>query len=106
MQATSDAWRTIPCGISSGQGLSPSLICKFQVQVATLLSTIPSSHSIVLSNVQVEGTFRDGTKLVTIHEPFSSEDGDLALALHGSFLPGEPDPDILEIVYFYWHVLT
>lgn len=37
---------------------------------------------------QVEGTFRDGTKLVTIHTPFCLEDGDLALALHGSFLPG------------------
>lgn len=37
--------------------------------------------------VQVEGTFADGTKLVTIHHPIVREDGDLALALHGSFLP-------------------
>lgn len=42
----------------------------------------------VVCPLQVEGTFRDGTKLVTVHDPFSSEDGDLALALHGSFLPG------------------
>ncbi|KAG0623747.1 hypothetical protein M758_3G198500 [Ceratodon purpureus] len=44
----------------------------------------------LVESVQVEGTFRDGTKLVTIHDPFSSEDGDLALALHGSFLPVPP----------------
>ena len=37
--------------------------------------------------VQVEGTFPDGTKLVTVHHPIASEDGDLKLALHGSFLP-------------------
>ncbi|HQX49404.1 MAG TPA: urease subunit beta [Planctomycetaceae bacterium] len=50
--------------------------------------------------VQVEGTFRDGTKLVTIHSPISSEDGDLNLALYGSFLPvpdlklfSKPDPE-------------
>jgi len=36
---------------------------------------------------QVEGTFPDGTKLVTVHHPIASENGDLALALHGSFLP-------------------
>lgn len=37
--------------------------------------------------VQVEGTFPDGSKLVTVHHPIAREDGDLALALHGSFLP-------------------
>ena len=37
--------------------------------------------------VQVEGTFPDGTKLVTIHTPICREDGDLELALRGSFLP-------------------
>lgn len=40
-----------------------------------------------LAEVQVEGTFPDGTKLVTIHHPVSSLDGDLSLALYGSFLP-------------------
>lgn len=38
----------------------------------------------------MEGTFADGTKLLTIHSPIASSDGDLALALHGSFLPS-PD---------------
>ena len=41
----------------------------------------------MIAEVQVEGTFPDGTKLVTVHHPIASEHGDLALALHGSFLP-------------------
>lgn len=41
----------------------------------------------LLPEVQVEGTFEDGTKLVTVHHPIAAEQGDLALALHGSFLP-------------------
>ena len=36
---------------------------------------------------QVEATFEDGTKLLTVHDPIGREDGDLALALEGSFLP-------------------
>ena len=41
----------------------------------------------MLEEVQVEGTFPDGTKLVTVHRPIAAEHGDLALALYGSFLP-------------------
>ncbi|HVP63226.1 MAG TPA: urease subunit beta [Myxococcaceae bacterium] len=41
----------------------------------------------LIGEVQVEGTFPDGTKLVTVHHPIALEQGDLALALHGSFLP-------------------
>lgn len=41
----------------------------------------------LLDTVQVEGTFPDGTKLITIHDPIASENGNLELALHGSFLP-------------------
>lgn len=41
----------------------------------------------MIHEVQVEGTFEDGTKLVTVHEPISSMQGDLALALWGTFLP-------------------
>src|SRR5580692_9350556 len=41
----------------------------------------------MIHDVQVEGTFEDGSKLVTVHEPIAREHGDLALALHGSFLP-------------------
>jgi urease subunit gamma/beta len=41
----------------------------------------------MLTEVQVEGTFPDGSKLVTVHHPIASENGNLTLALHGSFLP-------------------
>ncbi|HEY4223851.1 MAG TPA: urease subunit gamma [Myxococcota bacterium] len=41
----------------------------------------------MIDAVQVEGTFADGSKLVTVHQPIARADGDLALALHGSFLP-------------------
>ena len=41
----------------------------------------------MLDEVQVEGTFPDGTKLVTVHSPVSDLDGNLELALYGSGLP-------------------
>ena len=44
----------------------------------------------MIREVQVEGTFADGTKLVTVHHPIASDHGDLSLALHGSFLPVPP----------------
>jgi urease subunit gamma/beta len=50
----------------------------------------------MLQEVQVEGTFPDGSKLVTVHHPIVAEHGDLELALYGSFLPvpvRHPDAD-------------
>ena len=41
----------------------------------------------LVAEVQVEGTFPDGTKLVTVHHPIVADHGDLPLALYGSFLP-------------------
>lgn len=41
----------------------------------------------LLHTVQVEGTFPDGTKLITIHDAIARENGNLELALDGSFLP-------------------
>ena len=41
----------------------------------------------MIDEVQVEGTFPDGTKLVTVHHPIVADRGDRALALYGSFLP-------------------
>src|SRR5688500_1861715 len=40
----------------------------------------------MVREVQVEGTFEDGTKLVTVHDPIVLDDVALDLALHGSFL--------------------
>ena len=48
-----------------------------------VMAGVPS----MVDEVQVEATFRDGTKLVTVHNPISRTSGDLALALEGSFLP-------------------
>ena len=45
----------------------------------------------MLAEVQVEGTFPDGTKLVTVHSPVADVDGDLELALYGS---GLATPDL------------
>jgi len=44
----------------------------------------------LVPEVQIEGTFPDGTKLVTVHHPIVAEHGDLKLALYGSFLPVPP----------------
>ncbi|MEI6075929.1 MAG: urease subunit gamma, partial [Verrucomicrobiota bacterium] len=41
----------------------------------------------MIPDVQVEGTFPDGSKLVTVHHPIARENGNLDLALYGSFLP-------------------
>jgi urease subunit gamma/beta len=48
-----------------------------------VMAGVPS----MITEVQVEGTFPDGTKLVTVHHPIASENGHLTLALYGSFLP-------------------
>jgi urease subunit gamma/beta len=71
-----------------------------------VMAGVPS----MISEVQVEGTFPDGTKLVTVHHPIASENGNLTLALHGSFLPvpevsvfkvesikAEPEPGAYEV---------
>ena len=47
---------------------------------------LPSVVS-TLTEMMVEGTFVNGTYLVTIHHPISSDDGDLEKALYSSFLP-------------------
>jgi urease subunit gamma/beta len=50
---------------------------------AQVLDGVPE----LIAEVQVEGTFPDGTKLVTVHHPVALDQGDLSLALYGSFLP-------------------
>jgi len=50
----------------------------------------------LLPEVQIEGTFPDGTKLVTVHYPICREHGSPELALYGSGLtrrPPLPGPD-------------
>jgi urease subunit gamma/beta len=59
---------------------------------AQVMSGVPE----MLHEVQVEGTFPDGTKLVTVHHPIALDQGDLALALYGSFLP-VPDASVFAV---------
>ena len=49
------------------------------------LCILPTTSYLDLLTLQA--TFPDGTKLLTVHNPISAEDGDLAEALRGSFLP-------------------
>ncbi|KFY48822.1 hypothetical protein V495_01002 [Pseudogymnoascus sp. VKM F-4514 (FW-929)] len=49
-----------------------------------------------LKQIQVEGTFPQGTYLVTVQNPISSDDGDLDKALYASFLP-IPDADLFKL---------
>src|ERR687895_2199823 len=46
----------------------------------------------MIDEVQVEGTFPDGTKLVTVHHPVVAEHGNMELALYGSFLTRAVSP--------------
>nr|GEZ01697.1 urease isoform X2 [Tanacetum cinerariifolium] len=55
----------------------------FFINRRQVLPTVPH----LIDSMQVEGTFPDGTKLITVHDPISSENGNLELALHGSFFP-------------------
>ena len=44
----------------------------------------------MIHEVQIEGTFPDGSKLVTVHNPIVIEYGELEFALYGTFLPIPP----------------
>ena len=72
--------------ISTLMSLGGKLLGRNQV-----MAHVPS----LVKEVQIEATFRDGTKLLTIHNPIGSEDGDLSLALEGSFLP-VPNLDVFK----------
>jgi urease len=49
-----------------------------------------------LSEIQIEGTFKDGTYLVTVHDPICTDDGNLSKALYGSFFP-VPSKDLFPL---------
>ncbi|KAM0415544.1 hypothetical protein ACHAPD_006745 [Fusarium lateritium] len=50
-----------------------------------------------LKQMQVEGTFETGTHLITIHDPISTDNGDLKMAFYGSFIP-VPSDDLFPAV--------
>lgn len=47
---------------------------------------LPEAMDIV-KEIQVEGTFPDGTYMVTVQEPICTDNGNLEMALYGSFYP-------------------
>lgn len=49
-----------------------------------------------LTELMIEATFPTGTYLVTVHAPVCTDDGNLARALYGSFLP-VPEPDLFPL---------
>ena len=57
---------------------------------------VMSSVVSTLAELMVEGTFPTGTYLVTVHNPVSTDDGDLEKALYGSFLP-VPSKDLFPL---------
>src|SRR5215831_2262479 len=80
-------------GIRDGRSVSE--LMEFGATVLTrddVMEGVPE----MIDEVQVEGTFPDGTKLVTVHHPIVREHGDLSLALHGSFLP-VPDVSVFTV---------
>ncbi|RSK40124.1 urease subunit beta [Hymenobacter perfusus] len=62
-------------------------------QILGLQDVLPGVAALV-AEVQVEGTFPDGTKLVTVHHPICRETGSAELVLYGSGLVRAPRPAV------------
>lgn len=61
-------------------------ICALGARLLGKRLVLPQTKA-TLDHVSVEGTFTDGTKLITVHNPITSINGDLEACLYGSFLP-------------------
>eukprot|EP00547_Thalassionema_nitzschioides_P015103 CAMPEP_0194242528 /NCGR_PEP_ID=MMETSP0158-20130606/8034_1 /TAXON_ID=33649 /ORGANISM="Thalassionema nitzschioides, Strain L26-B" /LENGTH=922 /DNA_ID=CAMNT_0038977635 /DNA_START=1 /DNA_END=2766 /DNA_ORIENTATION=+ len=78
--------------IRSGNYTVASLMQKGQTLLG--LRQVQPGVASLIPNVQIEGTFPDGTKLLTIHHPIALESVDsVDVALEGSFLP-VPDKSV------------
>ena len=67
------------------EGYTVSALMNLGKQILGFSDVMPNVPEMV-HEVQVEGTFPDGTKLVTVHDPICRESGDESLALYGSGL--------------------
>ena len=72
-------------------GFSVAELMQYGRRLLGLQQVMPGVGDMI-HDVQVEGTFPDGTKLVTVHSPVCREHGDFALALAGSGLPAAEVP--------------
>lgn len=80
--------------VRDGRGHSVSSLSSLGSRLLGTRHVLPSV-SFMLDEVQLEGTFPDGTKLITVHQPISTVEGDLKMALYGSFLP-IPDTSLFD----------
>ncbi|WP_109829329.1 urease subunit gamma [Reichenbachiella versicolor] len=67
------------------EGYSVSKLMNLGKQILSIADVMPGVASL-MDEVQVEGTFPDGTKLVTVHHPVCNDVLDNNLALYGSGL--------------------
>ncbi len=67
------------------EGYTVSDLMNLGKQILGVSDVMPNVAEMI-HEVQVEGTFPDGTKLVTVHDPICRECGDASLALYGSGL--------------------
>ena len=67
------------------EGYSVADLMNLGKKILGISDVLPNVHEMI-HEVQVEGTFPDGTKLVTVHDPICRESGDVSLALYGSGL--------------------
>ena len=67
------------------EGYTVSALMNLGKQILGFSDVMPDIPDMV-HEVQVEGTFPDGTKLVTVHDPICRESGEESLALYGSGL--------------------
>jgi len=67
------------------EGYTVSALMNLGKEILGFSDVMPDVPDMV-HEVQVEGTFPDGTKLVTVHDPICRESGEESLALYGSGL--------------------
>ncbi len=72
-------------------GFSVAELMQYGRRLLGLQQVMPGVGDMI-HDVQVEGTFPDGTKLVTVHSPICREHGDFVLALAGSGLSAAEVP--------------
>lgn len=75
------------------EGNSVADLMSLGKRILGIKDVLPNVNGMI-HEVQVEGTFPDGTKLVTVHDPICRESGDASLALYGSGLTRTAEPRI------------
>jgi urease subunit gamma/beta len=80
------------------EGYSVADLMSLGKRILGLNDVLPNVNEMI-HEVQVEGTFPDGTKLVTVHDPVCRESGDPSLALYGSGLTMTAEARVVDSVF-------